>query len=343
MKLFRLLFGVLVLLCFSSPLWAKLPYYPIQFPRDEAAHFKNVPYPVRNLTEWWFYNGKLTSQSGRKLGYYMSYFYMQTEVKGKMVAMPQFALQVVDLDKQKTYAYGVFSLEKDAHFSTEKLDVALAKGLTLQKVNDAYVLKGDVKSRQGAKIHFSLQLTPTRDVLLANEKGMVDMWGDMNSYYYSYTHLNTAGSIQIGKEKFELNPQQSLSWMDHQWGDFVVLPGETQWLYANVQLENGIELHLGLSVNPNTKETASHKMSIMMPDGKKIFTRNFHFVPRIVPGEKFPLSYDLLIPEINLKLNLSALSPRQAENLVWEGVSHAQGSYQSKAIKGQAFTENTVM
>lgn len=327
----------------SFSVWANLPYFLIQFPRDEAAHFKNVPYPVKELTEWWCYNGKLTTKDGHKFGYYISYFYMQAQAHGKIESVPQFVMQLVDLDHQKTYAYGIYSPPKKSHFSTEKLDISLDKNLTLKKVGDAYVLKGDVQSRQGQKVQFALQLTPTRDVLLAQEKGLIDMWKNKNSYFYSYTHLNTAGSIQIGNEKFTLDPANSLSWMDHQWGDFMVMPGETQWMYANVQLENGIELTLGIPVDPKTGQPMSKKMSIVMPDGKKIYTTNFKYTPHTMAGHLYPLSYDLSIPEINLQLKLNALSPKQAANTVWEGVNVAQGNYNGAIVQGQAFTENTLM
>jgi predicted secreted hydrolase len=336
------LLSIFVLLS-SQLTFAKLAYHPLQFPRDEAAHFKNVPYPVKDLTEWWFYNGKLTAENGQQFGYYISYFYMQTSENGKQVVSPQFVMQLVDLKKQKTYAYGIFYPAEKAIFSTEKLDIAFGKESSLQKIDKSYVLQGIVKSRQGPTLQFSLKLTPTRDMLLASKKGMIDMWGDRNSYYYSATHLETSGTIQIGKEKFVLKPQQSLSWMDHQWGDFIVWPGLTQWMAASVQLENGLELSLNIPIDADTKKQLNKKMNIVLPNGKTIYTSQFKFVPRIAKGEKYPLQYDLIVPEINLHLALNALSPKQDENVVWEGINVAEGTYKGVPIKGQAFTENNTL
>lgn len=334
---------LILFVCFySSFALAKLTYHPLQFPRDEAAHFANVPYTTKNLTEWWFYNGKLTATNGREFGYYLSYFYMQTHEKGKKVSTPQFVMQIVDLKNQKTYAYGLFYPEDEAHFDTNKLNVSLGKDVHMQKINNTYLMDGAVQSRQGPIIQFSLQLTPTREALLAGGKGLVDTWGDQNSYNYSYTRLNTSGSLQIGKQKFQLNPQKSLSWMDHQWGDFIIYPGEMQWMWASVQLENGLELNLNMPIDPETKKPYDQKMNIVLPDGKTLHTAEFKFIPHLIKGSKYPLKYDLVVPELKLKLALNALSPKQDANQVWEGISRAEGTYKGAPVKGQAFTENTI-
>ena len=50
------------------------------------------------------------------------------------------------------------------------------------------------------------------------------MGDDTIAIYYTYTRLNTMGYIQIDNETFEIDSEKSLSWMDHQWGDFITLP-----------------------------------------------------------------------------------------------------------------------
>ena len=240
------LFFLAIIAIIATPALANLPYHPIQFPRDEAAHHDNVPYPVSTMTEWWYYNGKLTATNGRQFGYYLNYFFIQYDWKGKKIIIPQFTIQITDIDKQKVYGKRVFFLEKNTYSSTQDLNVMLGKDITLRKNNNTFFLDGSVEIRNNPTLKFSMQLTPSRDALMIMDKGLVDMWDNTNSYYYSYTHLNTDGFIQIGKEKFTLNPQQSISWMDHQWGDFIPLPGKNQWIWTSVQLENGLEINLAV-------------------------------------------------------------------------------------------------
>ena len=56
-KLFALL-----LLSITSNALANLPYYPLQFPRDEGAHVKNIPYAYQHLIEWWYFNGLIKTR-----------------------------------------------------------------------------------------------------------------------------------------------------------------------------------------------------------------------------------------------------------------------------------------
>ena len=98
-------------------------------------------------------------------------------------------------------------------------------------------------------------------------------WDNTNSYYYSYTHLKTGGYITIGKETFELDPEQSISWMDHQWGDFVVAPWN-QWLWACIQLKNGMELDLAVIMDKKTGKPMTKWMNLIMPDDSTLFNKN---------------------------------------------------------------------
>lgn len=340
------LFFLAVASFISMPALANLPYHPIQFPRDEAAHYDNVPYPVSTMTEWWYYNGKLTATNGRQFGYYLNYFFIQYDWKGKKIIIPQFTIQITDIDKQKVYGKRVFFLEKNTYSSTQDLNVMLGKNITLQKNNNTFLLDGVVEIKNNPTLKFSMQLTPSRDALMIMDKGLVDLWDNTNSYYYSYTRLNTDGFIQIGKEKFTLNPQQSISWMDHQWGDFIPLPGKNQWIWTSVQLENGLEINLAVIYDNATRAQVNGWASILMPDGSRLHLPNFEdysYKPRKSFAGKFPLSYDLTIPSIDLDLQIDALAPGQHVNTIWEGVSEVKGTYRGFPVRGQAYTENTVL
>lgn len=333
----------------SFNVWAKLPYYPIEFPRDEAAHFENVPYQgqFKKMMEWWYFNGTLVSKTGKKLGYYISFNYMYEPTRNIMVPFIQF--QVTDIDYQKVYAKQLFLLDpKTYSFSSTALDIHYGDKYSLQKINGTYLLQGNIPSNQGVNLEFALRLTqkPVSDVLLVNEKGLVDMWNDTNSYYYSFTKLMTSGYFKVGNEFYELDPKNSLSWFDHQWGDFIIVPGQNQWMWTSIQLENGLDINLGVILDKVTKQPASATVNIVMPDNSRVFITDiskFKYIPQEVkPGEKHPLSYELDIPQIKLHLNLTALAAGQDLNGIWEGVSKVEGVYQGQPIKGQAYTENTV-
>ena len=329
-------------LLFSSMAFANLPYYPIQFPRDEAAHYDNVPYKVGNMSEWWYYNGKLTTTDGRNFGYYISYNYFQLDVNGTKIMVPMLQVQISDIDKQVVYGNSVFTPAKETEFSTTELRAKFNKDITLEMDHGTYVVNATVQSKKGETISLAFRLTPERDVLLINENGIADMWSDTNTYYYSQTHLNTSGTLAIGNEKFTIDTKRTLSWMDHQWGDFMINPLVNQWTWSSIQLENGIEINMDTIVDAKTKEPISSLANIVMPDGSHVYTRNIKITPRIDPDHKHPLSYTFSIPDIHLEMVVNSLVPDQDVNGISEGVSTVEAVFEGKVVKGFAYTESTI-
>lgn len=336
----------LATLLINTIVWANLPYFPIQFPRDEAAHFENVPYSLNTLSEWWYYNGTLTSKTGRKLGYYLSYIYVYDA--HTHMTVPVLQIQVTDIDKQKVYGKQLFMLPKLSTISSTQLSIHYGKTFSLQKYGQTYVLNARLNSEQGETLSLSLRFTPNPllDPMLINDKGMIDMWPGTNSYYYSIPELVTEGYVQIGSEVFELDANRSLSWMDHQWGDFVLIRGKNQWMWTSIQLQNGLDANVFVFVDDKTKQPLYAYVTILKPDHSLLsFTdlKRFSYTAHEVPqGEKHPHTYDLTIPELELDIHLNALAPGQDVNGIWEGVSKAEGSYQGKPISGQAYTESRV-
>lgn len=335
-------------LLMSFSVSANLPYYPLQFPRDDAAHFENVPYPVDTLTEWWYYNGTLTSKTGRKLGYYASFNYVYNA--RLHLTLPWIQIQVTDIDNKKVYGKQLVLVRPSAYtISSAKLDIRNGKTFSLEEAeSQGYVLNTRLNSEEGSTLSLSLRLTPKTPLnrLFIGGKGLIDMWKGTNSYYYSLPELVTEGYFQIGHEMFEIDANQSLSWMDHQWGDFL-LDHESQWMWTSVQLQNGLALTLYEFVDDKTKKLLSGAVSVLLPDHSTVFINDlsrFSYTPHAIPqGEKYPHTYDLSIPELDLNLQLNALAPGQDVNGIWEGVSQAQGAYRGAAVTGQAYTENHVV
>lgn len=341
MKIFASLFCFLIFSSFSYPAFANLPYYPIQFPRDEAAHYDNVPYKadLKQMTEWWYYNGTLVSKTGRKMGFYLSYNYMFF-APDKFT--PFIQVQFTDIDSKKVYGTQFYFGKGDYSMSTTSLDVTMGKNFTLKEINSVYQVNGQFDA--GMPIAFSMQLTPMRSPLFVGGFGLINMFNHKNSYYYSNTELNTSGWVQLGNEIFEIDPIKSLTWMDHQWGDFIIIPDKTQWMWSSVQLENHMEINLSVSYSKK-KNLINGFADVVMPNNMRLyltpadFTYMAHEIP---PGQRHPLTYDLIIPKLNLTVTIDALAENQDVNGIWEGVSKVSGTFNGAPIAGQAYTENTI-
>ncbi len=331
---------------FSTLSVANLPYYPIEFPRDDAAHFEHVRYPVSTMTEWWYYNGMFTTSNDRHFGYCVFYLYQQSEKNGTLQRAPMLYFLLTDIDQQKVYRLINTNLNITT-LDTQKLNVAFGNQITLQRMDDSfyhYLLNINTQMGDGTKVQLSLKLTSDahRQYMPNNVTGLIPMWDNTNSYYYARTRLNTQGFVEVNGSRLEINPAKSLSWMDHQWGDFKIGYGNHPWVWASIQLNNGLEMDIIGKYHPFQNKTSDLQANILLPNGKYYFTNHLEYIPaERTPGHKYPESYTLRIPELDLNLRLQALVHDQYASIIWEGVSSAVGTYQGKSVSGHAYTENT--
>lgn len=336
-RIFLILFTTLTLFTTITAAWAKLPYIPIHFPRDDAAHFEDAT----PLSEWWYFNGKVTTAEGRQFGYYVIYIYEQMKKNGVTKKLPAFLVQITDLDKKTVYGSKSLLLPIRV-LDTRNLDVMFSKDLTLQNNDGTYLINVATTASDGKKIRLSLQLTPARPVLFNGETGYCPAWGGSSMYYYSQPHLKTSGFLQLNNEKFIINSEKSLSWMNRQWLDYLVNHGVTEWLWANAQLDNGMDLDLWLAYDLEKKGSPDHQINILMPDGTPFHTKNITYTAHDHPGHAYPQTYDLDVPEIDLHLTFNAAVPGQDLNGFWEGISNISGTYKGNPIQGHGYTENMV-
>ena len=336
----------LALVGFCIPAMAKLPYYPIQFPRDEGAHHANVPYPVNALTEWWYYNGKLTSTKGRRLGYFVAAFHLNIPFNAKSESIQQSVLmvQITDIDNQKVYGKTTIYPEDSVNFSTDALNIKLADDFSLKQAGDTYYVKDTTVTDNGPTLKFDLAMTPTRAPLLVGKSGLIDMWDDTNSYYYSNTRLQTMGTVQVGDEVFNIDTETSASWMDHQWGDFIPTPDKAQWIWSSAQLDNGMDISVFELMDSQTGQPLWKLGNIIMPDNSRSYTTRINITPSLARagGSPYPLTYRIIVSPLNLQMELKAMAPEQSANGFWEGIHQVTGLYNGKVVKGFSFVENTV-
>lgn len=341
----KIIYGLSTTFLMNTIAFANLPYYPITFPRDEAAHFTNVPYPVTNMTEWWYYNGKFTTMSGRNFGYCIFYLYVQVIKNGKQLRGPMVYFLLTDIDKQIVYKFINHNLPI-TKLNSKNLDLAFGENFTLQRNSDnRYALIFNATTENGSKVQMNLTLEPSmkRPVMLIGKTGLINMWNNTNSYYYSRTNLRmTQGDFKIDDDTYKINPAKSLSWMDHQWGDFMLDPLSHPWVWASIQLDNGLEMNVMGKYHPIFNKADNMAANIFLPNGQYIYTTQVEYTPaKIESGQIYPESYTLSIKSLNLSLKLDSLVPGQYAGYTSEAVSSATGTFQGLPVKGQAYIENT--
>ncbi len=344
MKMICRAMSLLFALVASGTVSAGLPYVPIEFPRDDFAHYENVPYAVTKMTEWWYFNGQLTTKDGRHFGYYVAYsYFLPGWNTGKAAPYPLLLLQLTDVDNKKVYGTAVPMKPKKGYFSTTDMDVKIGTN-TLTKIADTFYVDAGIQTKQGDNVHVNFELTPTRTPMLVGGNGYVTEDLGTTSYYYSKTDVNTQGSFEINGEKYSIDPKQSLSWYDRQWGDFSVhING--MWFWTSIQLKNGMAINLRWGVDPKTKLPLPDfcDATILMPDNSQIFTKNITVENYLPQGDDYPTDYYITIPQLGLHLTLHDAVGHQNAGGIYEGIVSAEGyDSHNSHVEGTAWAESSI-
>jgi len=339
MKLRKFIQGLLAIFLFLSHItYANLPHIPVTFPRDNGAHHDNVPYPISNMTEWWYYNGQLTSSSGRHFGYSIGLINVILTIFNTKVLIPTLLIQLTDIDKNKVYGTSILYSGKPTDFSTKKLFISLGKNdFVLEDKFDMHVINTHFKSKQGPDIKLFLQMTPTGKELMESDDGVVPVGKNYNAYYYAFTRMITSGLLEIDNEKI-LITDESNSWMEHVWGDFL-LSSSFPWVSSTIRLDDGFDINLVNILDNKTKKPSKiYHANIRMPDGSHV---RINTDIKVIPYNEtpYPQRYEILIPAANIQLNIQSLADAQDTNGWWEGISKVEGTHNGVPIHGFTYMQ----
>lgn len=324
------------------PVYANLPFFPLKFPRDDAAHVANVSYPINHLTEWWYFAGKIVTQQGRHYSYYLSI--NRFFDKSAQLDLPVLTFHVVDLDNKKVYATVVPYLSFTTQFDNAQLNISLKNDLQLWQSNGTFHLHVNLPlyhELETKQFDFSLVISPVNGRLLVNKIGMVTLWDNTNSYYYAYPRNRTEGYLAVDQQLDGIVKNLSNTYIDHQWGDFTV-SDKHPWFWQHISLTNKMDIIGGMSVDPVTKKPDAGQIDIVFPDGKKFVTDKFSLTPGLIGDDHYPLTYQLTVPSLALKLTIRSRLSGQCVTGICEAMSDVSGQILHQHVSGYSIAETTV-
>jgi len=337
---------LVLLFLLSSSVFANLPYFPINFPRDAGAHYKNIPYQYDHLIEWWYFNGRVTTNDGKHLSYDVAFFNSAINM-GNIYTQPMLHIQVSDLDQHKSFGTAKTYSLGSGNLATDKLDITLGDEYKLQEVKQngktVYLLKA-VGNNLNYQIKMDLVLEPISQPLLINGNGLMPMSDTTNSYYYSIPRFKTSGQIKINDVVYEVKNEAGDTWSDHQWGDFDV--EKNGWEWFSIRLENGLIANIFLVVEFKSRHVVTGLANIILPNGETRFMPYKDFIVTrdndwIDPKTSihYPMTFNFKFPELGLEMtNVAAFSEQQV-NGYWEGYCNTSAIYNKQAVNGFSFAE----
>ncbi len=220
---------------------------PLVFPDDHGPHDDFQ-------TEWWYFTGNLTAESGEQFGYQLTFFRRALAPPADRVARDStWAAEQVYLAH-----FALTDVADGKHVAFERLargaaGLAGAQAAPFRVWLEDWAVSavGDGSlSDIGAPVHLSATEGDTSlDLTLRNGKPPV-LQGDRGysrkgpepgnaSYYYSLTRLATEGTVAVGGQTYQV---QGASWMDHEFSTSALGPEQVGWDWFSLQLDDGTEL-----------------------------------------------------------------------------------------------------
>lgn len=292
----------------------------ISLPKDDAPH--------QSKMEWWYYNGHLITESGKKYSFHDTTF-LVNGVMNMMVNHVSFADYQTGrhyIDQRSTA--GNLSTGSVNHFDFISGDWSMSGGNGIDKLQ---VSTSDFS--------FDFQLVSIQAPVFHGKDGVISLGSAGSSYYYSRTRMDISGTVKINGYT---EAAKGLAWFDHQWGDFSTT--QLSWDWFSIQLDDGSDIMLyQLRDKSHTpiiytgSITKNGKTEILgMEDFSLNKAKNWLSDKT---GVSYPIEWQLKIPAKNIDVTTrSILSNSEFDatlttyNIYWEGAIQVTGTHTGKGF-----------
>lgn len=305
-------------------------------------------------TEWWYFTGNLADEGGERWGYQFTIFRRALEPEaverasdwaGNQVYLAHFA--VTDVAAGEHTAWERFSRAGAdlAGAEAEPLRVWLEDWQVRETAPDTFRLSADAEN-----YGLDLTLRALKAPVLQGQNGYSQKGPEPSnaSFYYSYTRLESEGTVRRGDE---LVPISGLSWMDHEWSTSALGEGQIGWDWFSIQLDGGWELMAFQLRGADGTVDPFSSGSLIDPAGEATYLKADDFV--IEPtdtwrsratGAEYPGGWRLTVPDHSLSLDLEPLLPDQemvVSTRYWEGAVAVRGERNGEPVQGYGYVELT--
>jgi predicted secreted hydrolase len=301
----------------------------IRLPADHGPH-------PRFRTEWWYFTGNVDDEAGREFGFQLTFFRFalaseppvsESRWASNQIYMAHFA--ITDRAQQRHRVA--------QRVVRDSLGVAGARATPFAAWLDHWSARSTgaeflpmrlVADDADESISLDLVVASGKPVVLQGNRGLSQKSTAPGnaSYYYSYTRSPAAGLIVIDGEEHRVS---GLAWIDREWSTSSLGPDLVGWDWFSVQLIDGHDLMLYALRGPSGAVQPSSAGTLVTADGlsRRLERNQFDLRPADywrspATGIRYPVVWEMLVPELALDLIVRAVIPDQEQDLAvryWEG------------------------
>ena len=322
---------------------------PLAFPADFGPH-------PDFQTEWWYTTGNLEAEDGQHFGYQLTFFrrallpptdrqQRPSDWASSQVYMAHFALTDVSAEHFQAFERLQRGAAGLAGAQAAPFQVWLEDWSVVETAPDVYHLNAAQDN-----VRLDLTLTDTKGPVLHGDRGFSQKGPQPGqaSYYYSLTHLETDGTVQVGQENHAVH---GLSWMDHEFSTSALADDQVGWDWCSIQLSDGSELmvfqvrNADGSLDPFSSGTwiaQNGEIRHLWRSDFDIQTLGTWKSPH--SGATYPARWSVKVPQLGLDLQIEPWLADQELNVsysYWEGAVRVQGQHLGQPVVGNGYVELT--
>ncbi len=335
------------------------PDYAWSFPRDHYAH------PAYK-TEWWYYTGHLadTRDTAQRFGYQFTFFRIGVNPRpadsgsdwaAQMLIMGHAAITDVrtgrhyfsDVLYRTIPLLGGFGAPDDSLIAWSRGPAGTEQRWTLARRRDGFAV-AMADRRRG--FSFDLEASPTRALVFEGPNGFSRKGPGPTSasQYYSFTRLQTGGTLRLGDRVFSV---RGTSWMDQEIGSNQLAREQVGWDWFALQLDDGRDLMLYL-LRDSTGATSWASGTLVPRIGAPRYLAAADYTIRPSgtwtsdsTGARYPARWTVSLPADNLTLEVVPLAADQENrSAVPRGLFYWEGAVEVRAegrAVGKGYVELT--
>ena len=312
-------------------------------------------------TEWWYYTGNLTAETGEHFGYQLTFFRRVLTTRDQrsardsawaadQVYMAHFALTDVGRQALLVREAGPWrGLASGAQAEPFPYGLKTGRWLGHPLVRHACSLTAKDAS-SGLNLSLDLNLANLKGPVLQGDHGYSRKGPEPGnaSYYVSLPRVATTGVVTINDKPFTVD---GLSWMDHEWSTSALGAEQTGWDWFSIQLDDNTELMLFQLRRADGTVDAFSSGTLIAADGstRRLGPGDFSIQstgrwrsPRT--GGEYPAGWHVTVPSADLLLSISPWLADQEMDVsqkYWEGAVKAEGTRNGQRVAGNGYVELT--
>ncbi|HVN24545.1 MAG TPA: lipocalin-like domain-containing protein [Syntrophorhabdales bacterium] len=322
------------------------------FPRDHGSH-------PQFRTEWWYFTGNLADATGKRYGYQVTFF---RQAVLKHPEDPQNAWSLRDLYLAHftltDAAAGRFSYDERVSRSGPGLAGAAQDRMQVWLLSWSATMENNTIHIQARndQMSLALDLAPRKSVVLHGEHGLSRKGprGGQASYYYSFTDLETVGTLKTPGSPHTL-PVKGTSWFDHEFGSNQLAGDQVGWDWFSIHLSDRRDLMIYLLRRKDGTVEPSSSGTLVDHSGRVTHLRLGDIQMEVLDRWKsqkseavYPSHWRISIPSQRIEVSVKPLVADQelltegsTGIIYWEGTVIGTGTSGGKEVSCEGYIEMT--